>query len=83
MKKLKPCFLKTAVLASGALLLALGGANAAGTTLETIRARGHVLCGVGEVQPGFSQAGEAGERSGLDVEFCTALAARMPSNTGP
>ena len=77
MKKLKPRFLKTAVLASGALLLTLGGANAAGTTLETIRARGHVLCGVGEVQPGFSQVGEAGERSGLDVEFCTALAAAV------
>jgi general L-amino acid transport system substrate-binding protein len=81
MKKLSQShFLKTAALATGVLLATLGGAQAAGTTLEAIRTRGHVLCGVGEPQQGFSQASEAGERSGLDVEFCTALAAAVFGN---
>ena len=79
MKKLyrSHCF-KTAVLGSGALLLAIGAAGgAAGTTLETMRARGHVLCGISEPQPGFSEINEARVRSGLDVEFCSALAAAV------
>lgn len=74
-KLLQSCGLKTALLGWGALLIVTGTASAAGnTTLDTIRERGHVLCGVSEAQPGFSEAGEDGVRSGLDVEFCTALA---------
>jgi general L-amino acid transport system substrate-binding protein len=68
----------SAILGAGALLLMIGTAGAAGgTTLETIRARGHVLCGIGEAQPGFSEASDDGARSGLDVEFCTSLAAAV------
>lgn len=60
------------------LLTMTGAAAAASATLETIRARGHVLCGIGEAQPGFSEAsGEDNHRSGLDVEFCHALAAAV------
>jgi general L-amino acid transport system substrate-binding protein len=71
------CF-KTAVFGSCALLMMIGAAKAAGATmLETIRARGHVLCGISEVQPGFSEVSESAARSGLDVEFCTALAAAV------
>lgn len=71
------CF-KTALLGLGALVAMIGPAAAAGsTTLDTIRARGYVLCGIGEPQPGFSNVTEGGERSGLDVEFCTALAAAV------
>lgn len=47
------------------------------TTLDAIRARGHLLCGIGEAQAGFSNVGSGGERSGLDAEFCTALAAAV------
>lgn len=78
MKKLSQSrFLKTAALVSGVLLMMVSTAAAASTTLETIRARGHVLCGIGEEQPGFSQTDTNGVRSGLDVEFCTALAAAV------
>jgi general L-amino acid transport system substrate-binding protein len=70
--------LKFVLVALGAYLAVAGAAAAAGgTTLEAIRARGHVLCGVGEPQPGFSEAAQSGERSGLDVEFCSALAAAV------
>ena len=54
-----------------------GAAAGPGTTLDTIRARGNVLCGISEPEPGFSEINEARVRSGLDVEFCTALAAAV------
>jgi general L-amino acid transport system substrate-binding protein len=50
---------------------------AAGTTLDAIRARGNILCGIGEPEAGFSEINEARVRSGLDVEFCSALAAAI------
>jgi len=71
------CF-KTAIVGSSALFMMISAAEAAGgTMLETIRARGHVLCGIGEAQLGFSEVGENEVRSGLDVEFCAALAAAV------
>jgi general L-amino acid transport system substrate-binding protein len=69
--------LLTAVVGLGALAAPVGTAAAETTTLDTIRARGYLLCGIGEVQGGFSQATPAGERSGLDVDFCTALASAV------
>ena len=62
----------------GALLAGGAAASAADTTtLDAIRARGHLLCGIGEPQAGFSHVESGGDRSGLDVEFCTALAAAV------
>ena len=73
-----PRCLSTAACALGALLAWVAAASAAETaTLEAIRARGHLLCGIGEPQAGLSQVGSDGERSGLDAEFCTALAAAV------
>jgi general L-amino acid transport system substrate-binding protein len=69
--------LLTAVSGLGALVALAATADAETTTLEAIRARGYLLCGIGEVQPGFSQVNPAGERSGLDVDFCTALASAV------
>jgi len=70
--------LTTAVLGLGALLALVRPADAAETTtLDAIRARGYLLCGIGEVQAGFSRVSASGERSGLDAEFCTALASAV------
>ncbi len=67
-----------AALGFGALAGSAISAAAADTTvLEAIRARGYLLCGIGEPQPGFSNVGAGGERTGLDVEFCSALAAAV------
>lgn len=66
-----------AAIGLGALLSAFGAYSVDATTLESIRSRGHVLCGVGQDQPGFSQVNEERERNGLDVEFCSALAAAI------
>lgn len=70
--------LMTAVLGLGALLALVRPADAAETTtLDAVRARGYLLCGIGEAQAGFSNVSGSGERSGLDTEFCTALASAV------
>ncbi|MEM8502695.1 MAG: amino acid ABC transporter substrate-binding protein [Cyanobacteria bacterium P01_D01_bin.1] len=53
---------------------AVGGS--AGSRLQTVLARGELVCGVDGGIPGFSFV-EAGEYSGLDVDTCKAVAAAL------
>ena len=53
------------------------GIGAAPSTLEAVKARGYINCGVGENSPGFSEVDERGQWKGLEVEFCSALAAAV------
>ncbi len=46
-------------------------------TLDAVRARGHLECGVHIGLPGFSFANDRGEWAGLDVDFCRGLAAAI------
>ena len=50
---------------------------AAPKTLEAVKARGYINCGVGENAPGFSQVNGRGQWSGIEIEFCSALAAAV------
>ena len=43
--------------------------------LKTVQERGYVICGVNAGLPGFSAQDENGNWSGLDVDFCKAVAA--------
>src|SRR5665811_723279 len=47
----------------------------AGKTLDGIKARGQVVCGVNTGLAGFGAADSAGKWSGLDVNVCRAIAA--------
>jgi general L-amino acid transport system substrate-binding protein len=47
----------------------------AGKTLDAIKARGQVVCGVSTGVAGFSQADSSGNWAGLDVDVCKAIAA--------
>ncbi|TAG24805.1 MAG: amino acid ABC transporter substrate-binding protein [Burkholderiales bacterium] len=47
----------------------------AGKTLDAIKARGQVVCGVNTGLAGFSAADSSGNWSGLDVDVCKAIAA--------
>lgn len=49
-------------------------------TLDAVRARGFINCGVGENAPGFSEVDDRGQWRGLEVEFCSALAAAVLGN---
>lgn len=46
-------------------------------TLDTVRSRGAVNCGVGESFPGFFNPDSQGVWRGLDVDFCRALSATV------
>lgn len=58
-------------------LLALGvGATQAGT-LEDVKARGALNCGVTQGLPGFSSPDDKGNWTGIDVDFCRAIASAI------
>jgi general L-amino acid transport system substrate-binding protein len=48
---------------------------AAGPTLEAVRARGQLVCGVNQGVAGFSAPDSRGVFQGLDADFCRAIAA--------
>jgi len=49
----------------------------AGKTLDAIKSRGQLVCGVNEGLAGFSSADSQGKWSGLDVDACKAIAAAI------
>jgi general L-amino acid transport system substrate-binding protein len=59
------------------LVLAVSTAAGAQSTLETVRSRGHVQCGVNTGLAGFSQPDSRGVWRGLDVDLCRAVAAAV------
>ena len=77
-KYVKP-YLKT--LATASLLGAVMAAPAyAGKTLDTIKSRGQVACGVSGGVNGFSAVDSTGKWTGLDVDVCRGLAAAVLGN---
>jgi general L-amino acid transport system substrate-binding protein len=60
------------LLAAGALTVLPAHA---GKTLDTIKQRGQVICGVNTGLAGFSAADSQGNWTGLDVDICRAIAA--------
>jgi len=49
----------------------------AGKTLDAVKQRGQLVCGVSTGVPGFSQADSQGNWAGLDVDVCKAVAAAI------
>jgi general L-amino acid transport system substrate-binding protein len=72
--------LKHAVAA--ALALSFIGAAHAGKTLDAIKQRGQLVCGVNPNLQGFSAADSQGNWAGLDVDVCKAIAASILSDAG-
>ena len=67
------------ILATAALALlgTLATPAFAGKTIEAIKARGNLNCGVNPSLPGFAAADSQGVWSGLDVDVCKAIAATL------
>jgi general L-amino acid transport system substrate-binding protein len=63
-----------------ALALLVASASADATTLDDVRARGHVVCGVSEGKPGFATVAANGAWTGLDIDVCRAVAAATLGN---
>ncbi len=69
---------KIHVIASAVALTAALSTNAfAGATFDSVKKKGFVQCGVSIGLPGFSNADEKGNWSGLDVDVCRAVAAAV------
>ncbi|MCJ8143207.1 amino acid ABC transporter substrate-binding protein [Ancylobacter sp. A5.8] len=60
---------------AGAFGLCAVGAQAA--TLDQVKSKGFIQCGVSQGLPGFSNPNDKGEWTGLDVDFCRAVAAAV------
>lgn len=71
--------MKKMLTATTAIVLAGTGFAAAGT-IDDIKARGHVQCGVTQGVPGFSNPDDAGNWTGFDVDICRAVAAAVLSD---
>ena len=74
MKKMKKLGLLSAAVAAISLVSAPAHA---GKTLDAIKARGQVICGVNVGLAGFSGADSNGVWTGLDVDVCKAIAAAV------
>jgi general L-amino acid transport system substrate-binding protein len=48
-----------------------------GSTLKQVQDKGFIQCGVSQGLPGFSNADDSGNWTGLDVDFCRAVAAAV------
>ncbi len=69
--------MKRAILTLGlAFGLGISGAATA-QTLKTVKDRGSLICGVSQGLPGFSNPDDKGAWTGLDVDFCRAIAAAI------
>ncbi|QEL21277.1 amino acid ABC transporter substrate-binding protein [Bosea sp. F3-2] len=64
-------------LAAGAALAATLAAPAGAGTLDTVKQRGTLQCGVSEGVLGFSAKDAEGKWNGFDVDFCRAVAAAV------
>jgi general L-amino acid transport system substrate-binding protein len=60
-----------------ATLLAAGVSSAGAATLDTVKQRGTLVCGVSTGFAGFSAPDSQGNFKGLDVDYCRALAAGL------
>ncbi|WP_223479279.1 amino acid ABC transporter substrate-binding protein [Oricola indica] len=63
--------------ALGAAALVVTGAAASAATLDDVKAKGFVQCGVSQGLPGFSNPDADGNWSGLDVDLCRGIAAAI------
>ncbi|MCB2021763.1 MAG: amino acid ABC transporter substrate-binding protein [Rhizobacter sp.] len=75
---MKTSSLKTLLIALPAALGMFAAMPAhAGKTLDAVKSRGQLICGVHEGLAGFSAADSQGKWSGIDVDVCKAIAAAI------
>ena len=61
----------------GAAMAVTAAAGVNASTLDTVKNRGALQCGVSDGLPGFSATDSAGRWQGLDADFCRAVAAAV------
>jgi general L-amino acid transport system substrate-binding protein len=69
--------LSTLAAAAAAVVTLTATPAHAGKTIDAIKARGQVICGVNPSLPGFAAADSQGNWTGFDVDVCKAVAATI------
>ena len=69
--------MKTTLLTAAVTCAALATSAAHAGTLDDIKKRGELRCGVTQALAGFSVADDKGRWTGLDVDYCRALASAI------
>ncbi len=64
-------------LVSAIALVSLFSTAAYADTLSDVKSKGFIQCGVSQGLPGFSNTNDQGEWTGIDVDFCRAMAAAV------
>ena len=72
--------MKTTLLTAAITCAALASSAAHAGTLDDIKKRGELRCGVTQALAGFSVADDKGRWTGLDVDYCRALASAIFHN---
>ncbi|UVJ44908.1 amino acid ABC transporter substrate-binding protein [Pseudomonas sp. LS1212] len=73
MKMLK----STLAVMTAAAVLGVSGFAQAGATLDAVKKKGFIQCGVSDGLPGFSVPDSTGKLNGIDVDVCHAVAAAV------
>nr|WP_163271455.1 amino acid ABC transporter substrate-binding protein [Chelativorans alearense] len=66
----------------GSAVIALAAVPASGATLDDVKNRDALRCGVNTGLPGFASQNDQGEWQGLDVDYCKAVAAAVFEGDG-
>jgi general L-amino acid transport system substrate-binding protein len=69
--------MKKAIMYAALGVVALGAGAASAGTLDDVKAKGFVQCGVNTGLAGFGAPNDKGEWSGFDVDYCRAIAAAI------
>ncbi|NEN76157.1 amino acid ABC transporter substrate-binding protein [Pelistega sp. NLN82] len=69
--------MKTLSLVITTLAFTLAGTSTQASTLDTVKQRGHVICGTTTGFAGFSAPDSKGEWQGLDIDLCKSVAAAI------
>ncbi|WP_028240594.1 amino acid ABC transporter substrate-binding protein [Stutzerimonas azotifigens] len=67
----------TLAVLSTAAVLGISELAQAGATLDAVKSKGFVQCGISDGLPGFSYADAEGQYKGIDVDVCRAVAAAV------
>ena len=69
-------------LAGATLVLSAAASLSQAETLDTVKERGYIQCGVSTGVPGFSNPDDKGNWTGIDVDVCRAMAAAALGDAG-
>ena len=69
--------LKLTYLTGIVFLFFSGSPTVSAGTLEEVRERGKLRCGVVESSPGFSSIDDSGQRVGFDIDHCKTISAAI------